>query len=177
MKASHPALRAAPHPNPLPARRGEGIKKQLGVNLIELIMSIVIISIAVGGVLLVFTQTIRYSADPMIQQQAVAIAEGYMDEILARPVTDPGGGPETRATFDNVGDYNLLSETPPRNQNGIELDGVDTFLDGYTVTVAVTPNVPLGPVGTTVLASQVVVTVTRPPVVNFTLTGYRANSP
>ena len=157
---------------PLPARRGEGIKKQRGVNLIELIISIVIISIAVGGVLLVFTQTIRFSADPMIQQQAVAIAEGYMDEILARPVTDPDGGTETRENFDNVGDYNGLNQVPT-DQNNNALLG----LGDYNVSVVVTAGVNIGPGGATVLASRVEVTVTRPTVVNFTLTGYRANSP
>ena len=149
---------------------------QRGVNLIELIISIVIISIACTGVLLVFAQTVRYSADPMIQTQALAIAEAYLDEILARPVTDPDGtnAGETRATYDNVADYNGLSNTPPQDQSGAVADfaPVDGQPDlaGYQVDVTVTANVAVNGVA----MSQVDVRVRWGAVVDFTLTGYRA---
>jgi MSHA pilin protein MshD len=155
----------------LPASRFPPPVLQRGVNLIELIIAIVVISIAVSGVLLVFTQAVRFSADPMVQTQAIAIAEAYLDEILARPVTDPDAGSETRANFDNVGDYAAIVDQPPTDQNGIPLPG----LGDYRVTVAVTPNVSLGPAGAAVPASRIDVTVTHSTVVNFTLTGYRAN--
>jgi MSHA pilin protein MshD len=156
---------------------------QRGVNLVELLISIVIISIASTGVLLVYAQVVGHSADPMIQQQALAVAEAYLDEILARPVDDPDaaelGGPGTpeeaaRSQYDDVKDYWGLSESPPRNQNGVaedlDLDG-QPDLAGYTVAVTVTPNVAVGGVA----MARVDVTVTYPPVVSFTLTGYRAN--
>jgi len=151
------------------------VRAQRGVNLIELLISIVIISIACTGVLLVFAQTVRYSADPMVQTQALAIAESYLDEILARPVADPdGAGGETRATFDNVGDYHGLSDSPPRDQNGqvADLAPVDTQPDlaGYQVDVTVTANVPVNGVA----MSQVDVRVRYAALVDFTLTGYRA---
>ena len=57
--------------------------------MIELIIAIVVISIAATGVLLVYATAVRYSADPMVQQQALAVAEAYLDEILARPASDP----------------------------------------------------------------------------------------
>ena len=144
-----------------------------GVSLVELIVAIVVIGIAVSGVLMVFVQSVRHSADPMVQQQAVAVAEAYLDEILARPVLDPDGSNagETRASFDNIADYAALGvETPPRNQNGESL----LQLAGYSVSVAVTPNSALGPAGDTVPATRVDVRVTHPPAVDFTLTGYRA---
>jgi len=147
--------------------------RQRGVNLIELIIAIVIISIAITGVLMVFAVTVRHSADPMIQQQAVAIAEGYLEEILARPVTDPDGtnAGETRATFDNVGDYHGLVETPPREQNGNPLPG----LTGYTATVTVSAS-NFGPAGDPALGGvRVDVRVTYPPDVDTTLSAYRAN--
>jgi MSHA pilin protein MshD len=156
---------------------------QRGVNLVELLIAIVIISIASTGVLLVYAQVVGHSADPMIQQQALAVAEAYLDEILARPVDDPDapelGGPGTpeeaaRSQFDDVKDYWGLAESPPRNQNGVaedvDLDG-NPDLGGYTVTVDVTPNVNVGGVA----MARVDVTVTYPPVVSFTLTGYRGN--
>lgn len=161
-------------------------RAQSGVNLVELIIAIVVLSIASAGVLLVYAQAVRYSADPMIQQQAVAVAEAYLDEILARPVGDPAGGETggseegnpslaaSRPLLDDVQDYAGLSNSPPQDQNGVVADlDADTRpdLDGYLVDVAVTPNVAVNGVA----MAQVDVRVRFTPVVDFTLTGYRAN--
>ena len=154
-------------------------RAQRGVNLIELIIAIVIISIACVGVLLVYAQTARFSADPMIQQQAVAVAEGYLDEILAHPAVGPDGstgGGELRANYDGVDDYaTIVNESPPRDQNGnvadiAPADGVPD-LAGYRVDVAITPGVNVGGVAMT----QVDVRVRYGAVVDLTLTGYRAS--
>jgi MSHA pilin protein MshD len=153
--------------------RRPGRSFETGVNLLELIIAIVVISIATTGVLLVYAQVVRHSADPMIQQQALAVAEAYLDEILARPVKDPDGtnAGETRATFDDVGDYHGIADSPPLNQNGsADWDGdAQPDLPGYAVSVAVIPNQNVN--GVTM--SRVDVTVTYAPVVNFTLSGYR----
>jgi MSHA pilin protein MshD len=163
------------------SRRG-----QRGVNLIELIISIVIISIACTGVLLVFAQTVRFSADPMVQTQALAVAEGYLDEILARPLDDPAGG-ETggseegspslaanRPLLDDVQDYDNLSNSPPQDQSGTVADfaPVDGQPDlaGYQVDVDVTPNVAVN--GVTM--ARVDVRVRYGTTVDFTLSGFRA---
>jgi MSHA pilin protein MshD len=58
---------------------------ELGVSFIELILFIVIVSIAVAGVLLVMNNTTRYSGDPQMRKQALAIAESLLEEVeLAR---------------------------------------------------------------------------------------------
>ena len=159
----------------------KGAGRQRGINLIELVISIVIISIACTGVLLVFAQTVRFSADPMIQTQALAVAEAYLDEILARPVCEPatplcaaetGGSeegnpslPANRPLLDDIQDYAGLSNSPPQDQNGDPAD-----LAGYQVDVAVTANVMVNGVA----MAQVDVRVRYAPIVDFTLTGYRA---
>jgi MSHA pilin protein MshD len=160
--------------------------RETGVNLIELLISIVIIAIACTGVLLVFAQTVRYSADPMIQTQALAIGEAYLDEILARPLNDPGGG-ETGASeegspsiatnrplLDDVQDYDGLSNTPPQDQSGTIADfaPVDSTPDlaGYQVDVDVTTGVAVNGVA----MARVDVRVRYGAVVDFTLTGFRA---
>jgi MSHA pilin protein MshD len=158
--------------------------RQRGVNLIELIVAIVVISIACTGVLLVFVTAVRYSADPLVQTQALAVAEAYLDEILARPVCDPDGAAcatelggaepgETRDTYDDLQDYALLSDSPPLNQAGsADWDGDgQPDLPGYTVNVAIFP----GQLLNGVTMARVDVTVTYGNVVNFTLSGYRAN--
>lgn len=105
--------------------------KQAGASLVELVVFIVIVSVALAGVLLVFNLTTSHSADPLIRKQALAIAEALLEEVELMPFTDcdpdsydpvagtcaPGGtetmGPETGETrgslttaFDNVNDYN-----------------------------------------------------------------------
>ena len=159
---------------------------QAGVNLIELMISIVIIAIACTGVLLVFAQTVRFSADPMIQTQALAIAEAYLDEILARPLDDPSGG-ETggseegspslaanRPLLDDVQDYDGLSNTPPQDQDGGVADfaPVDGTADlaGYQVDVDVTTGAAVNGVA----MARVDVRVRFGTIVDFTLTGFRA---
>ena len=98
-----------------------------GFTLIEAIIAIIIVSIALLGVMSVFLVTSQHSADPMVQQQAEFIAEAYLDEILRQKFFDPDtdvvctgtSAGETRATFDNVCDYNSLSDNPARDQLAI----------------------------------------------------------
>ncbi|MDF1584039.1 MAG: prepilin-type N-terminal cleavage/methylation domain-containing protein [Methyloprofundus sp.] len=58
---------------------------QSGVTLIELIISMVIISISLTGIFTVMNLTVSHSADPIIYHQAIAIAEACIDEILLEP--------------------------------------------------------------------------------------------
>lgn len=58
-----------------------------GLSLIELIMFIIIIGAGLAGILGVMNFTTRASADPLIQKQALAIAEAYLEEVLAMPFT------------------------------------------------------------------------------------------
>lgn len=60
---------------------------QHGVSLIELIMFIVIVSVAVAGILLVMNVTTKSSADPLIHKQSLAIAESLLEEIELMPFT------------------------------------------------------------------------------------------
>lgn len=161
------------------------VRRQRGVNIIELIIAIVIISIAVVGLMQVYAQAVRFSADPMIEHQAGAIAEGYLDEILARDYLDPSGG-ETggseegnpslavvRPLLDDVQDYNGLSNTPPQDSLGtvadLDADG-QADLAGYSVDVSVTPGV----IVDGVTMAQVDVRVRFSAVADIVLTGYRA---
>ncbi|MCP4275696.1 MAG: prepilin-type N-terminal cleavage/methylation domain-containing protein, partial [Gammaproteobacteria bacterium] len=110
-------------------------QSQSAFTLIEIITTIVIIAVAATAIMSVFTGTIKTSADPMIQQQAVSIAEAYMEEILLKPFSDPDGvGGETRSGYDDVFDYDLLTDNGATDQNG---NGIASLTD-YTVTVSVT---------------------------------------
>lgn len=145
-------------------------KNQGGVTLIELLVSIVIVSIAAGGVLGVLSMTTAASADPMIRHQAAAIAESYLEEILLKPVSDPDGtdGEGARADFDDLDDYDGLVDAGARDQFGTPIAG----LGNYTVAVSVGPSSAL-PSVPMVDTLRVDVVVSHGSEINFVLSGYR----
>ena len=61
--------------------------KQRGISLVELILFMVIISVAVAGVLLVMNKVTGQSSDALIRKQALAIAESVLEEVEAMPFT------------------------------------------------------------------------------------------
>ena len=112
-----------------------------GFTLIEVIVTIVVLSVAATAIMSLFTNTIRTSADPMIRQQALSIAEAYMEEILLKPFSDPDSTEvgETRSTFDDVDDYDGLSDAGAVDESGAAIP----LLSDYTVQVTVTSNASL----------------------------------
>lgn len=142
--------------------------KQGGATFVELVIAIVVLGTAVAG-LAVFTTSVRSSADPMVVAQAVAVAEAYMEEIMLQPFADPNGGSETqRALFDDVADYDGLSDQPPRDQFG---NALGSGLDDYRVQVVATPS---GDNGIPAADQfQVSVTVSHSSGVSIDLTSYR----
>jgi len=154
------------------------MRRQAAFTLIEIIVTIVIIAIASTALLSVFTNMVRGSADPVIQQQATTIAEAYLEEIMLRAFNDPQGG-ETgndegeagRADYDDVKDYRSLAAGPAADQFGNPV----AALAAYTVTVTVT-NAALG--GLPVADSlRVDVDVNHPAIGNIQLSGFRARYP
>ena len=71
---------------------------QRGLTLIELVASIVIISVATIGLMAAVTAAVGRSADPMIQNQATAIGVAYMEEITLAPLCDPAYNPDGNAS-------------------------------------------------------------------------------
>jgi MSHA pilin protein MshD len=156
-------------------------RRQRGLTMIELVMFIVIVSIAVVGVLSVISFNTRGSADPIRQKQAMAIAESLMDEVRAArfswcDINDPnfltatspascsvpeGPGQEAGGglrPFDNVNDYVGAYGTA----QAYTTDVIGTpFPAGYTASVTVR-QAGFGPAGTAVPADaalQIQVTV------------------
>lgn len=143
-------------------------RQQRGFTFVELVISIVLVSLAVTGVLLAYTNTVAGSSDPLIREQAVAVAESYMEEILSKRFNDPNAdGEGARANFDDVDDYNGLSEEP-QLPNGTTLG-----LSAYTVSVSVAGTALNGIAAASSL--RVDVTVTHTSGESITLTGYRTD--
>jgi MSHA pilin protein MshD len=143
-----------------------------GVTLIELVVAITVVAIAVTAILGAIGAIALRSADAMVQQQAIAIAQAYLDEITQRWVVDPNGAqPNTgRASWDLVDEYNGLADTGAHDQFGNAIGG----LSGYNVSVSTTSTSGLGGVPSAA-ARRIDVTVTYSPNGSVTLSGYRTN--
>jgi len=103
------------------------IERERGLSLIELVIFIVVVSVAVAGVMAVFVQTTRASSDPLIRKQAAAIAESLMEEIVAVPYACPGGATCNAVTTANRGLTHTVS-----NYNGFSMTGISA-VDGTPI--------------------------------------------
>ncbi len=76
-----------------------------GFTLVELIVFIVIVSVSVAGVLLAINTATRSGTDPMVRKNAIAIAEGMLEEVSLMPFTfcDADDPQATTATSSAVG--------------------------------------------------------------------------
>ena len=172
-----------------------------GFTLIELILAIVIIGIGISSFALLMNASTRNSIDPMVRQQANAVARAYLEEVLLKPFCDPDittdcptncttgstctnatctentGGAETRATFDDVCDFdNVITNAAVTDQTGASI----TSLSDYRVTVDVIDDAGANLNTLTGGASQslrvdVNVTNINNANVNVTVSGYRTN--
>lgn len=155
----------------------ERLRRTAGLTLIELVISIAVIGIALTGTLLGIHRTIAHSADPMIQQQAAAIAEAYLEEALAKPYLDPDTGTvcpaaePSRDLYDNTCDYGGLDDSGAQSQDGSPVAGLEAYRVRVTVDTAANLN---GLTGSAQVL-RVDVRVTRGNRVDVTLSGYRAN--
>lgn len=117
---------------------------QRGMTLVELIVAIVIIAVGLAGMLSVFNNTVKNSADPMIRKQLLALAEGMMDEVMllpfeADPATNWSGSATcaNRDQFDEVDDFSGYT-----NQDVCDYGGTP-ILPGYKLSVEVDDSQPL----------------------------------
>lgn len=169
--------------------------RQAGVTLVEMIVFIVVVAVAVAGVLGALNVATRSSADPLIQKQALAIAESLLEEVQMMPFTvcDPDDanaatavvtgdcaslpegigteGAETRYSattpFDNVSDYHGFAMTGIVDASGAAIPA----LAGYNATVSVASHAFGGiPAAQSVL---ITVTVTGPANTTVALQGLR----
>lgn len=148
--------------------RGARRSRARGLSLIELIVAIAIVAAAVTAVLAAFAAVSRRSADALARQQAVAIAESYLEEIRLKSFADPDGveGETARSGWDDVDDYNGLVDVGARDQNGAAI----AALAAYTVTVAVVASSALTGIPSA-SARRIDVTVSGPATVK--ISGYR----
>lgn len=177
-------------------------RRQAGLSLVELVVSIAIVGVGVAGILGVMNLVTRHSADPVVQKQVLAIAESTLEEVelMAFTYCDPSDAnfataanaagcatyPEdnlgaqpvaglARQTFNNVGNYNgFAMNNGIQDITGAAIPG----LAGYRVAVAIAQQAPgsnpAAPLAIPAVDSLLVtVTATGPGGAQVVLQGYR----
>ena len=137
---------------------------QRGFTLIEMVIFIVIVGVGLAGILLVMNTVVKSSADPIVRKQALALADGIVEEIMLKAYAhDANTAPGTdRTSYDNVDDYNGLTQT--------SFSDWPAELSVYTVAIVVTA--PLSMNGVTM--KKISVSVSRQGE-SVNMTAYRAN--
>ena len=114
-------------------------RRQRGMTLVELMIAIIVIGVGLAGVLAAFGAVSRNSADPLVTQQMLAIAEEMMEEIQLKPyasVSNSSPAGCARDTFNDLSDYHGYSTVVA--QQICTIDGTAiASLAGYSVLVAV----------------------------------------
>jgi len=172
--------------------------RQCGLSLIELLLFIVVVSIALAALLKVFVTATTASADPMIRRQQLAIAESLLREVELMNFTwcdpdDANVATATAAAVSPTGCAALVESsgaepgetrygtTPFDNVNdyaGFSMSGIRDVtntaiagLSGYSASVAVTSAALDNVVAGEAL--KITVTVTAPDSSTLTLQGWR----
>ncbi len=146
-------------------------KTAQGVGLIELVISMAILSIALLGSLISINTVILSSFDPLLVQQAVSIAESYLQEIGNRHFPINPCPAATRANYTNICHYHGLSESPT-DQLGHSL----AALSDYNVTVHVdNTTASLGSFSGSAAVARVDVTVSHSGMQTIQMSAYKTN--
>lgn len=138
-------------------------RRQRGMTLIELVMFIVIVAVGVAGILSVLNVTVMRSADPLVQKQAQALAEGLLEEIqtgyfaycdgadekirYAKSAAECTGGvgdsygPEAGEArpYNTVKDYASAANTPTALDTALPGEAAVAAPAGYAATVTIVP--------------------------------------
>lgn len=124
-----PPLAAPRQPNHHPARATP--RKQHGMTLVELVITIVIIGIAAAALFSAMATITARSADPMLRQQSLYIAEAYLETLLALPYVHldkdhelaqgEGGSPKglDGKVIDELKHYGVATDVSPGTLNGV----------------------------------------------------------
>jgi MSHA pilin protein MshD len=115
----------------------------------------------------------RRLAYPLAQQLMAEILQSYFVDPGVNPAFGPEPG-ETRATFNDVDDYNGWAESPPATRAGVALAGYAGWSRAVAVTYVDPATLAASTAPTTL--KQATVTVTAPSGKTYALVGLRAST-
>jgi MSHA pilin protein MshD len=103
-----------------------------GFTLLELVVTLVILGVAFAAIAGLVATLGGGSASPVLQTQALYIAEGYLEEAMLKAYVDPDGIDEgcgvSRDLWDDIGDYACLATAAsPTDSAGVEIAGLSRY--------------------------------------------------
>lgn len=129
-------------PQPSSHAKPPSLKKQSGISLIELIMFMVIISIAVIGVLQVMNRVSGNSVETLLRKQALAVAESLLEEVELQDFTSVAGATPLVTLANRSTVYHIVTDYAGFAASGVfsaSTGAPIAGLGGYNVEVDVTP--------------------------------------
>jgi MSHA pilin protein MshD len=108
-------------------------ERHRGFTLLELVVTLVILGVAFAAIAGLVATLGGGSASPVLQTQALYIAEGYLEEAMLKSYIDPDGVNEgcgvSRDLWDDIGDYELClgTATAPTDSAGVALAGLSRY--------------------------------------------------
>ena len=207
MRDLNGAVRRTVHPSePSPGRARRALlhPRQMGITLIELVISIVVIGIAATAILQSLGFLTIGNVDPMLRSQSNLLAQNMLNEVLSHSFFEPDNDPRAdssatpavcptretgsgydRSLWDNVCDYRDFDSNNDDGNSGIRTkDGTPiTELSGYHVQIEVdsSDSVQLGSLSNDLANCdaprilRINVNVTDPRGQSLTLSGYRTS--
>ena len=104
------------------------------ISLLELVVSLVVIITMLVFTVSAMDVVTRSGIDPIVNLKAYAFLEAYMDEISQKAYSDPEtslvcdvNGETNRINFDDVCDYDGLSESPHSASDTV-ISGLENFV-------------------------------------------------
>jgi MSHA pilin protein MshD len=151
--------------------------------LLEATLSIVIVAVMLCAAMSLVSAYGRSRNSRQDLSRAMLLAQQLMSEIVQCSYSDPTTGSttfgpdsgETRANYDDVDDYNGLSESPPANRAGTAIPGFTGWSRSVQVSY-VDPTTPTTVISTDKGVKRIVVTVKSPSGKVQTLTALRSTS-
>jgi MSHA pilin protein MshD len=122
------------------------VRTRRGFSQIEIAASTAMLGILMTATLTSIAASRTRAGSEMARLQAQSLASELLAEILSQPACDPENGPTTtlglesgesdgsnRSKWDDVDDFHNLSESPPRNRLGININGYTDWSRTTTV--------------------------------------------
>jgi len=104
-------------------------RNERGLTLIELVVVIAVMLVAIPPLTSLYTEVASASVDETYQSAAVSLADSLMEEIVSKAFEDPDLSEGTfateegsRAAYDDIDDFDGLSNSPPQGIDGSDLD-------------------------------------------------------
>jgi MSHA pilin protein MshD len=103
-----------------------------GFTLLELVVTLVLLAVAALAISGLVAQIGGSSASPVLQTQALYLAEGYLEEAMLKAYVDPDSDVEgcaaSRDLWDDIGDYACLDvPASPTDSAGVAMPGLSRY--------------------------------------------------